>query len=55
MSFETCVLALVYRLALIGWQVETQETRELIVLLAGGEQSTQAADIKTALRLVQGL
>lgn len=29
--------------------------RELIVLLAGGDKSTQAADIRTALRLARNL
>jgi len=29
--------------------------RELVILLAGGDKNTQAADIKTALRLAQNL
>lgn len=29
--------------------------RELVILLAGGDKSTQAKDIKTALRLAQNL
>ncbi|MBK6582740.1 MAG: type II toxin-antitoxin system RelE/ParE family toxin [Gammaproteobacteria bacterium] len=33
----------------------TRQKRELIVLLAGGDKSTQAADIKTALRLAREL
>jgi putative addiction module killer protein len=32
-----------------------QRGRELIVLLAGGDKSTQARDIKTALRLARNL
>lgn len=32
-----------------------QHGRELIVLLAGGDKSSQAKDIKTALRLSQNL
>jgi len=33
----------------------TRQKRELIVLLAGGDKSTQATDIKTALRLARDL
>jgi putative addiction module killer protein len=33
----------------------TQRGRELIILLAGGDKSTQAGDIKTALRLARNL
>jgi putative addiction module killer protein len=33
----------------------TQRGRELIILLAGGDKRTQAADIKTALRLARNL
>lgn len=33
----------------------TQRGRELVVLLAGGDKRTQAADIKTALRLARNL
>lgn len=32
-----------------------QRGRELIILLAGGDKSTQAKDIKTALRLARNL
>ncbi|MFT3931156.1 MAG: type II toxin-antitoxin system RelE/ParE family toxin [Spongiibacteraceae bacterium] len=32
-----------------------QQGRELIILLAGGDKSTQANDIKTALRLARNL
>ncbi len=32
-----------------------QRARELIILLAGGDKSTQAKDIKTALRLARSL
>ena len=32
-----------------------QRGRELVVLLAGGDKSSQAKDIKTALRLAQNL
>ena len=32
-----------------------QRGRELIILLAGGDKSTQARDIKTALRLARNL
>jgi putative addiction module killer protein len=32
-----------------------QRGRELVVLLAGGDKSTQAADIRTALRLARNL
>ena len=32
-----------------------QQGRELIILLAGGDKSTQARDIKTALRLARNL
>jgi len=33
----------------------TQRGRELVILLAGGDKSTQAKDIKTALRLARNL
>lgn len=33
----------------------TKRGRELVILLAGGDKSTQAADIKTALRLADNL
>ena len=33
----------------------TQRARELVILLAGGDKSTQARDIKTALRLARNL
>jgi putative addiction module killer protein len=33
----------------------TQRGRELVILLAGGDKSTQARDIKTALRLARNL
>lgn len=33
----------------------TQRGRELVILLAGGAKSTQARDIKTALRLARNL
>lgn len=33
----------------------TKRGRELVILLAGGDKSTQAADIKTALRLARNL
>jgi len=33
----------------------TKRGQELIILLAGGDKSTQAKDIKTALKLAQGL
>jgi putative addiction module killer protein len=33
----------------------TQHGRSLIILLAGGDKSTQARDIKTALRLAENL
>lgn len=33
----------------------TKRGRELVILLAGGDKSTQAADIKTALRLAHNL
>ena len=33
----------------------TQRGREVIILLAGGDKSTQARDIKTALRLARNL
>jgi putative addiction module killer protein len=33
----------------------TQRGREIIILLAGGDNSTQARDIKTALRLARNL
>ena len=33
----------------------TRQKRELIVLLAGGDKSSQVADIKTALRLAREL
>ncbi|GAB4090224.1 type II toxin-antitoxin system RelE/ParE family toxin [Hydrogenophaga soli] len=33
----------------------TQRGQEVIVLLAGGDKSSQAADIKTALRLARNL
>jgi putative addiction module killer protein len=32
-----------------------QRGRELVILLAGGDKSTQSADIKTALRLARDL
>lgn len=32
-----------------------QQRRQIIILLAGGDKSTQAKDIKTALRLAQEL
>jgi putative addiction module killer protein len=33
----------------------TQRRRELVILLAGGDKSTKARDIKTALRLARNL
>jgi len=33
----------------------TRQGRTIIILLAGGDKSTQAADIKTALRLARNL
>ncbi|HVK55418.1 MAG TPA: type II toxin-antitoxin system RelE/ParE family toxin [Burkholderiales bacterium] len=33
----------------------TKRGREIVVLLAGGDKSTQATDIKTALRLARNL
>lgn len=33
----------------------TKRGREIVVLLAGGDKSSQAADIKTALRLARNL
>jgi putative addiction module killer protein len=33
----------------------TRQKRELLMLLAGGDKSTQAADIRTALRLAREL
>jgi putative addiction module killer protein len=33
----------------------TQRGRELVILLAGGDKSTQATDIKAALRLAHNL
>jgi putative addiction module killer protein len=33
----------------------TQRGREVVILLAGGDKSTQATDIKTALRLARNL
>ncbi|GAB4061624.1 type II toxin-antitoxin system RelE/ParE family toxin [Uliginosibacterium sediminicola] len=33
----------------------TKRGQELVILLAGGDKSTQATDIKTALRLARGL
>jgi putative addiction module killer protein len=33
----------------------TKRGRELVILLAGGDKSTQTADIKTALRLARNL
>ena len=33
----------------------TKRGRELVILLAGGDKSTQASDIKTALRLAHNL
>lgn len=33
----------------------TQQVRELVILLAGGDKKTQAADIRTALRLANNL
>jgi putative addiction module killer protein len=33
----------------------TKRGREVVVLLAGGDKRTQAADIKTALRLARNL
>jgi putative addiction module killer protein len=33
----------------------TRQGREVVVLLAGGDKRTQAADIKTALRLARNL
>ena len=39
-----------------GYRVYFKQTgRELIVLLAGGDKSSQAKDIKTALRLARNL
>ena len=32
-----------------------QKGAELVILLAGGDKSTQAADVKTALKLARGL
>ncbi|MDN5942398.1 MAG: type II toxin-antitoxin system RelE/ParE family toxin [Nitrospira sp.] len=40
----------------LGYRVYyTQQGREVIVLLAGGDKRTQASDIKTALRLARNL
>lgn len=33
----------------------TKRGREVVILLAGGDKSTQASDIKTALRLARNL
>jgi len=33
----------------------TRQGREIVILLAGGDKSTQARDIKTALRLARNL
>lgn len=33
----------------------TKQGREIVILLAGGDKSSQAADIKTALRLARNL
>ncbi len=33
----------------------TKRGRELVILLAGGDKSSQAADIKTALRLARNM
>jgi len=33
----------------------TKRGREVVILLAGGDKSTQATDIKTALRLARNL
>jgi putative addiction module killer protein len=33
----------------------TRQKREFVILLAGGDKSTQAADIRTALRLARDL
>jgi putative addiction module killer protein len=39
-----------------GYRVDyTQRGRELVILLAGGDKSTQARDVKTALRLARNL
>lgn len=32
-----------------------QKSSEIVILLAGGDKSTQVADVKTALRLARGL
>jgi putative addiction module killer protein len=33
----------------------TKQGRQIVILLAGGDKSTQAADIKTAIRLARNL
>lgn len=33
----------------------TKQRRQIVILLAGGDKSTQAADIKTAIRLARNL